>query len=122
MDMLIQLVTAFAASVGFALPLHVRQEKLLLASLGGLLAWGVYLLMGWVALFALYPLSKVLSAEGFFWLVLGGVLYTAGGVLYAVKWPGRDNPRFGCHEIFHVFILLGSITHFAMMYRVVLWL
>lgn len=80
---------------------------------------GVYLLMGWVALFALYPLSRVLSAEGFFWLVLGGVLYTVGGILYAVKWPGRDNPRFGCHEVFHLFILAGSVCHFVLMYRVI---
>ena len=52
-------------------------------------------------------------------LLAGGLLYTVGGVLYAVKWPGRNNPRFGCHEIFHVFILLGSIAHFMLMYRVV---
>lgn len=83
---------------------------------------GVYLLMGWVAVFALYPLSRVLPAEGFFWLVLGGLLYTAGGVLYAVKWPGRDNPRFGCHEVFHLFILAGSVCHYIMMYRVVCFL
>ena len=52
-------------------------------------------------------------------LVLGGVVYTVGGVLYAVKWPGRDNPRFGCHEIFHLFILAGSICHFLLMYQVI---
>ena len=50
----------------------------------------------------------------------GGVLYTVGGVLYALKWPGRDNPRFGCHEVFHVFIVLGSIAHFVMMCGVLL--
>ncbi len=80
---------------------------------------GVYLLMGWVAVFALYPLSKVLPAEGFLWLVLGGLLYTVGGVLYAVKWPGRNNPRFGCHEVFHLFILAGSLCHFVLMYRII---
>lgn len=79
---------------------------------------GVYLLMGWVALFALYPLSRVLPPRGFFWLVLGGVLYTVGGVLYAVKRPGRDNPRFGCHEVFHLFILAGSLCHYFLMYQV----
>lgn len=41
-----QLVTAFLGSLGFALLFHVKRERLLLASLGGLLAWGVYLLMG----------------------------------------------------------------------------
>ncbi len=78
----------------------------------------IYLAMGWIALFALVPLSRLLPAEGFFWLLGGGLLYSAGGVLYAVKWPGRDNPRFGCHEIFHVFIVLGSLFHFLFMYLV----
>lgn len=79
------------------------------------LSAGIYLFMGWLAVIAFYPLSKVLGV-GLFWLLFGGVLYTIGGVLYAVKWPGRDNPRFGCHEIFHVFILLGSVCHYVMMF------
>ena len=79
------------------------------------LSSGIYLFMGWLALFAIVPLSRTLSTEGLFLLIFGGVLYSIGGVLYAVKWPGRDNPRFGCHEIFHVFILLGSAAHFYMM-------
>ena len=82
---------------------------------------GMYLFMGWMAVFAIVPLVRYMPAAGMFWLFLGGVLYTVGGVLYAVKWPGRDNPRFGCHEIFHVFILLGSIAHFFLMYRVVVF-
>ena len=80
----------------------------------------IYLVMGWLAVFAIVPLSRLMPGAGMFWLILGGVLYTVGGVLYAVKWPGRNNPRFGCHEIFHVFILLGSIAHFLMIYRVIL--
>ena len=46
MEYFMQLATAFAGSLGFAMLFHVRREKLLLASLGGLLAWTVYLLMG----------------------------------------------------------------------------
>ena len=69
----------------------------------------IYLVMGWLALFAIVPLSQRMPGLGMFWLILGGVLYTVGGVLYAVKWPGRSNPRFGCHEIFHVFILLAPL-------------
>lgn len=80
----------------------------------------VYIAMGWLALVAIYPLALALGVRGIFWLLLGGVLYTIGGVLYALKWPGRNNPRFGCHEVFHVFILLGSIAHFLMVYRVLL--
>lgn len=48
--------------------------------------------MGWLALFAIVPLSQRMPGLGMFWLILGGVLYTVGGVLYAVKWPGRSNP------------------------------
>ena len=80
----------------------------------------VYIAMGWVAVFALYPLWQAIGARGVGWLLAGGVLYTVGGVLYALKWPGRDNPRFGCHEVFHVFIVLGSIAHFVMMCGVLL--
>ena len=79
----------------------------------------IYLFMGWLAIFAIVPIYRALPAAGFGWLLAGGLLYTVGGVLYAAKWPGRNNPRFGCHEIFHVFILLGSIAHFVMMYRVI---
>lgn len=80
-----------------------------------LLTSGIYIAMGWIAVAAIYPLSKAMGF-GVFWLILGGVMYTAGGVLYAVKWPGRNNPRFDCHEIFHVFIVLGSICHYIMMF------
>ena len=82
----------------------------------------IYLFMGWLAIFAIVPLHRSLPAAGFAWLLAGGLLYTVGGVLYAVKWPGRNNPRFGCHEIFHLFILLGSIAHFVMMYTVIAFL
>ena len=83
---------------------------------------GIYIDKGWMAVFMLPALLKYLPSAGFFWLFLGGGLYTVGGVLYAVKWPGRNNPRFGCHEIFHIFILLGSIAHFFLMYRVIVYL
>lgn len=79
----------------------------------------IYLVMGWVAIFAIYPLHTVMNALEFGMLLAGGVLYSVGGVLYALKWPGRDNPYFGCHEIFHVFIVLGSICHFIMVYQIV---
>jgi hemolysin III len=52
-------------------------------------------------------------------LLSGGILYSIGGILYALKWPGRNNKYFGCHEIFHVFIVLGSVCHFVMIYQIV---
>lgn len=82
----------------------------------------IYLFMGWLALFAIVPIYRALPAAAFGWLLAGGLLYTVGGILYAVKWPGRNNPRFGCHEIFHVFILLGSVCHYILMFRYVPYL
>lgn len=79
------------------------------------LSAGVYLAMGWLCVFAIKPLVSSMLPVALFWLVAGGVLYSVGGVLYALKWPGRNNPRFGCHEIFHVFILLGSVCHYVTM-------
>lgn len=80
----------------------------------------IYIAMGWLAIVAVWPLWEAVGAAGLFWLLLGGILYTAGGILYVLKWPGRSNPHFGCHEIFHLFILLGSAAHFMMMYRIIL--
>jgi len=77
------------------------------------LSSGIYIVMGWIAIGAIYPLSRALGGAGTFWLAFGGVLYTIGGVLYALKWPCRGKPRFGCHEIFHVFILFGSVAQFG---------
>jgi hemolysin III len=78
----------------------------------------VYLAMGWLVVFAIKPLITLMRPDALFWLVLGGVLYSVGGVLYALKWPGRKNPRFGCHEIFHVFILLGTVCQYMTMWLI----
>lgn len=80
---------------------------------------GVYLFMGWVAIWVLRPLAQVLPTGGMALLVGGGILYSIGGILYAVKWPGRNRPHFGCHEIFHVFIVLGSAAHFILIYDII---
>ncbi len=77
---------------------------------------GIYLVMGWLSAFLIPAFLTHLPPEGTTWLLVGGIFYTIGGLLYALKWPGRNNPRFGCHEIFHVFILLGSVAHFVMIY------
>ena len=74
-----------------------------------------YIGMGWIALLAVRPLLAALPATASAWMLLGAAAYTVGGVLYAVKWPLKDHAKFGCHEIFHVFVLLGSVCFFQMM-------
>ena len=73
-----------------------------------------YVGMGWMAVLALQPLTAALSASAF-WMMAGGVAYTVGGVMYALKWPLKDHARFGCHEVFHLFVLLGSACFVLMM-------
>jgi hemolysin III len=81
-----------------------------------LLSTGFYIVMGWVAVVGIWPLVQALSPGAVFWLVAGGLSYTLGGVVYALKRPDPWPRVFGFHEIFHVFVLLGSFCHFWMMY------
>lgn len=75
----------------------------------------LYLAAGWLALLIIVPLYHTLTTTGFICLFLGGVFYTLGAVIYGLKNPKIGNELFGFHEIFHIFVLLGSITHFIMM-------
>ena len=63
-----------------------------------------------------------MSPQAFFWLFAGGVIYTIGGVIYALKLPvfNRLHPGFGGHEIFHLFVMGGSLCHFIMVYSYLL--
>lgn len=72
----------------------------------------LYIGLGWAAIFMIKPLSQVLSPISLFLLVLGGVLYTIGGVIYGLKPKKLQLGKFGFHEIFHIFIILGSLCHF----------
>ncbi|MDD6793840.1 MAG: hemolysin III family protein [Clostridiaceae bacterium] len=80
----------------------------------------IYIGIGWFAAFAIYPLSKVLLPAGIFFLILGGVMYTIGGVIYALKSKKIKIGAFGGHEIFHIFIMLGTLSHFICVFSYVL--
>lgn len=74
----------------------------------------MYVLMGWIIIFAIKPLINSLSSEGLFWLIAGGVAYTTGAVIYSF-----EKINFN-HVIFHLFVLLGSFCHFISVYFYVL--
>lgn len=79
------------------------------------LSTSLYVGMGWVALVAIYPLLQAMPIAALLWLVGGGVLYTIGAVIYALK---RPNGRWlGFHEIFHLFVIAGSACHFWLMFH-----
>lgn len=81
----------------------------------------LYISMGWVCLGVFGTLWNVLPHAAFLWLLAGGIFYTVGGVIYALKIKvfGGRFPYFGAHEVFHLFVMAGSICHFVFMFRYV---
>lgn len=76
----------------------------------------LYIAMGWIIIFKGGEILSI-SRGAFLWLFIGGIIYTIGGVIYALRLPifnGRHK-NFGSHEIFHLFVMGGSFCHFMMM-------
>lgn len=80
----------------------------------------VYVLVGWSAMFAFPQLYEGLGATGFFLILGGGLAYTVGAVIYALKRPDPWPMVFGFHEVFHVFTIIGAGLHFGAIAFVVL--
>ena len=75
----------------------------------------IYISMGWAAAFVIIPLYNIMSPAEFSLLIGGGILYTIGGVIYALKI--KITEHCGGHEIFHIFVMLGSFCHYLMIYN-----
>lgn len=82
----------------------------------------LYIGMGWTCVLAFTQLLDNLSPAAFGWLLAGGIIYTVGGVIYALKLPlfNSRHKNFGSHEIFHLFVMAGSACHFVVMYAFLL--
>lgn len=82
----------------------------------------LYIGMGWTCVLAFTQILNSMSPAAFGWLLAGGIIYTIGGVIYALKLPifNRRHKNFGSHEIFHLFVMGGSACHFIVMYVFVL--
>ncbi|MFI3208119.1 MAG: hemolysin III family protein [Eubacteriales bacterium] len=82
----------------------------------------LYIAMGWTCVLAFTQIMNNMSSAAFGWLLAGGIVYTIGGVIYALKLPifNKLNENFGNHEIFHLFVMGGSACHFIVMYVFVL--
>lgn len=81
----------------------------------------IYISMGWVCVTAFREIISALPPAAFSWLLAGGIIYTAGGVIYALKLPifNSRHKNFGSHEIFHLFVMGGSLCHYVVMYAFV---
>ena len=82
----------------------------------------LYIGMGWTCVLAFTQILNNMSPAAFGWLLAGGIIYTVGGVIYALKLPLFNNrhKNFGSHEIFHLFVMGGSACHFVVMYSYLL--
>lgn len=89
--------------------------KLFFRTLPRWVSSSLYLVMGWTCVVAAVPLVRALPGAALAWLVVGGVLYSAGAIIHATRRPNPFPRVFGFHEIFHLFVLAGSVAHFVFM-------
>lgn len=104
--------TIFALVWGFAFIGVVL--KLFFTGRFNILSTIMYVAMGWLIIFAYEPLLENLAPKGLFWLILGGVFYTIGALLFSIKRLPLN------HAVFHVFVLLGSFSHYMAVFFYVL--
>lgn len=104
--------TLFAITWGMALTGITL--KLFFTGRFNLLSTLMYVFMGWLIIFAVKPMIAAMPPGGMTWLVAGGLAYTFGALLYAIKSIPYN------HAIFHLFVLAGSICHFIAVYEYVL--
>lgn len=81
-----------------------------------------YIAMGWIIIFAINPLLQKLSFSGFIWLLIGGISYTIGAIFFMI---GAKRPKgllFDMHEIFHLFVMIGSFSHFWVMLKYIIYI
>lgn len=79
----------------------------------------IYVAMGWSAVAMIVPIFRELTLAGFLWMLAGGIFYTIGAIIYAYRIPDPVPKLFGFHEIFHLFVMAGSLAHFWMVFRYV---
>lgn len=84
------------------------------------LSTSIYVIMGWIAVFLMGPLKESLSSQGLSLLIIGGVFYTIGAIIYVTKPKFLKSKYLGFHEIFHIFIMFGTLTHFLCVFKYVI--
>jgi hemolysin III len=73
---------------------------------------GIYLIMGWISVSAAGEMLSALPTWVFVWLLIGGIIYTLGAIVYATKIFNFKPGVFGFHEVWHIFVLLAAASHF----------
>lgn len=76
---------------------------------------GIYLAMGWLSIMAIRQMLLFMPVGALVWLLLGGLFFTVGAVVYISKKPVLFPGVFGFHEVWHIFVVLGCLSHFIFM-------
>ena len=74
---------------------------------------GLYLILGWIGIVGITELVKALPDEAVALLVLGAVLFSVGGAMYATRWPDPFPRVFGYHEMFHMLQVAGTAVFYS---------
>ncbi len=98
------------AIIGITIKLFIRNVPRWVSTI-------IYLGMGWLCVIAIYPLVKNLEPISLFWLAMGGLFYSLGAIVYSIKKPDPFPGVFGFHEIWHLFVMLGSACHFWLAFK-----
>jgi len=78
----------------------------------------IYLLMGWIGIVPIKEFLAAMPQNAVFYLFAGGISFTVGAIFYIAKKP-TISYGFGFHEIFHLFILLGAVFHYSLVYTAI---
>ncbi len=79
----------------------------------------MYISMGWLGIVLAFPFYRITGLLGLLFLVSGAFFYSIGFIIYNIEKPNLIEGKFGFHEIWHIFVLLGALSHYLMMYIVV---
>jgi hemolysin III len=89
--------------------------KVLILNAPRWLTAGIYLGMGWLATAGMREMLLHVPAGALAWLLAGGLFFTVGAAVYISRRPNFVPGVFGFHEIWHVFVILGCLSHFIVM-------
>ena len=73
----------------------------------------IYLAMGWLCLMGIRVMLATMPMSALLWLLLGGIFFSVGAIVYVTKRPDFYPGSFGFHELWHIFVILGCLCHFV---------
>lgn len=78
---------------------------------------GVYLIMGWLAILGVQEIIRTMPTAAIIWLVIGGLFYSIGAIIYITKFLDFFPGKFGFHEVWHIFVILGAFSHYYLILK-----